>query len=136
MLDLTDRQILGFLRENSRMPFLAIAKRLHVSESTVRKRVKKLVKQGVIRNFSVTLDSRLAFQSLVAIKCKPKTTKTIARKLHQLEPLMPLFEVTGHFDIFCLISAPTSRELNKKIDKVRDTYGVLETESFLIVEKW
>ncbi len=135
MLDKVDLRILQFLKQNSRMPFLSIARGLHVSESTVRKRVKKLRATGVIKGFSLEIDRKLAFESIVAIKCKPKTTKTIAKKLAELDEIMPVFEVTGHFDIFCILSAPTSKELNRKIDKIRDIYGVTETESFLVVEK-
>jgi len=135
MLDQTDRQILAFLKEDGRMPFLSISKKLNVSESTIRKRVKKLTAQGIIRAFTVSLGSNLAFQSIIAIKCKPKATKTISKKIQELNSLMPVFEVTGRFDIFCIVSAPTSRELNKTIDKIRGLYGVIETESFLIVEQ-
>lgn len=135
MLDQFDMQILAFLKDDSRMPFLSIAKKLRVSESTVRKRVKKLKEKGIIRAFTVDLDRKLAFESIVAVKCKPKTTRTVAKKISEMEKLAPCFEVTGRFDIFCILSAPTSRELNRKIDRIRDTYGVLETESFLVVEK-
>ena len=135
MLDQADLHILEFLKENSRMPFLAISKRLHVSESMVRKRVKKLHASGIIKGFTINLDRRLAFESIVAIKCRPKATKTIAKKIQEMEKLVPIFEVTGRFDVFCILSAPTARELNKKIDKIRESAGVTETESFMVIEK-
>ncbi|MCX6798927.1 MAG: Lrp/AsnC family transcriptional regulator [Candidatus Diapherotrites archaeon] len=135
MLDQTDFHILRFLRENSRTPFLGIAKKLHVSESTVRKRVARLKAKGIIRAFTVLLDSKFVFESIVAIKCRPKSTAAVVEKVKELNSLMPVFEVTGHFDVFCILDAPSARDLNRLLDRIRSINGVLETESFLIVKK-
>lgn len=135
LLDPVDAKILEFLKADGRMPFLKIAKELNVSESTVRKRVSKLKAKGIIRAFTVALDSNLSFESIVAIKCLPKATKSVAEKIGEINSLMPVVEVTGRYDIFCTISTPTARELNSLIDKIRAFTGVLETESFLVVEK-
>ncbi len=135
ILNPLDAKILQFLSKDSRTPFLQIAKRLHVSESTIRKRVARLKEKGIIRAFTVKLNSKLSFESLVAIKCRPKSTRRVAERIRELDALMPIFEVTGRFDIFCSIAAPTARELNRIIDKIRNINGVLETESFLVIEK-
>ena len=135
LLDNVDKQILHFLLGNARTPYLQIAKSLNISESTVRKRVAKLREDGIIRGFTVELDQTLAFQSIVAVKARPKLTKKVVSLIKEFNPFMPVVEVTGSFDIFCRISAPTARELNEKIDKIRDLSGVVETQSFLVVNK-
>jgi Lrp/AsnC family transcriptional regulator for asnA, asnC and gidA len=135
LLDSFDAKILHFLKQDARMPFLQIAKKLHVSESTIRKRVARLKAKGTIKAFTVVLNSQLSFESFVAIKCSPKSTKKIVAKLREMNPISPVFEVTGRFDIFCNIAAPTARELNSIIDKIREINGVTETESFLVVDK-
>lgn len=45
-LDPVDRSIVDYLRDDGRMPFREIARRLEVSESMVRKRVAKLLEAG------------------------------------------------------------------------------------------
>ena len=45
-LDPTDRKVVDLLRDDGRMPYREIARRLHVSESMVRKRVRRLLAQG------------------------------------------------------------------------------------------
>ena len=42
MIDETDSAILDILKDNARTPFLDIAKKLGISESTIRKRVSSL----------------------------------------------------------------------------------------------
>ena len=49
MLDETDIGILEILRKNARTPFLGISKKLRISESTIRKRVKELEREGYLR---------------------------------------------------------------------------------------
>ncbi len=132
LLDPVDTKILEFLKIDSRMPFLKIAKELGVSESTVRKRVSKLKLKGIIRAFTLVLDSNLSFESIVAVKCLPKATKKVSEKIREINSLMPVVEVTGRYDIFCQLSAPTAWELNHLIDKIRGFNGVLETESFFV----
>jgi len=135
LLDAIDSKIVAFLKDNGRMPFLQIAKKLGVSESTVRKRVARLQSNRVIMAFTISLEPSLSFQCIIAIKCEPKATKKIVEKVKALRPLSPVYEVTGRFDVFCNIEAPTARELNELIDKIRDVPGVTETESFMVVEK-
>ncbi len=135
LLDPLDEKIIGFLKKDCRTPFLKIAKETGVSESTVRKRVAKLKSNGVIRAFTLLLDSSLAFESIVAVKCMPKQTKKVSEQIKKLSPFLPVVEVTGRYDIFCTVFAPTTRGLNDLIDKIRGINGVVETESFFVVEK-
>ncbi len=135
LLDKLDVKIIEFLQNDSRIAFLQISKQLGVSESTIRKRVARLKSKGAIRAFTVLVDSTLSFESIIAIKCQPKKTNDVAEKIRALSHLLPIAEVTGRFDIFCTIAAPTSRELNEIIDRIRAFDGVVETESFLVVKK-
>lgn len=54
-LDDLDHQILEYLRDDSRMPFTNIAKKLKVPDTTVHFRVKKLREMGVIKKFSIVV---------------------------------------------------------------------------------
>ena len=51
--DNTDEKILGFLRDDSRGSFVEIGKKLKLSESAVRRRVKNMVDSGAITKFTV-----------------------------------------------------------------------------------
>lgn len=55
-LDNVDRKILNILQKDSRTPFSRLAKMLDLSESTIHMRVKRLVKEGVIKNFGIEID--------------------------------------------------------------------------------
>ena len=53
MPDKTDDKIIEFLRNDSRESFVDIGKKLKLSESAVRRRVKNLVDSGTIKKFTI-----------------------------------------------------------------------------------
>lgn len=59
-------QMLSLLIEDSRQKSTAIATQLGISEATVRQRMAKLVKTGVIRRFTIEVDPRRLGYNIVA----------------------------------------------------------------------
>lgn len=57
--DNLDYQILKILACNSRMPTVDIAKKLNITTTTVRKRIKRLIDLGVILKFHITINWEL-----------------------------------------------------------------------------
>ena len=55
-MDKIDEQILSFLSENARTKISYIAKKIHLSETSVIERVKKLENSGVIRQYTTVVD--------------------------------------------------------------------------------
>ncbi len=53
--DFLDVEILKMLKVNSRMPNTEIARELGISEGTVRRRINRMIKAGVIKKFTVEL---------------------------------------------------------------------------------
>ena len=54
--DKIDEKIIGYLKEDSRESFVNIGTKLKLSESAVRRRVKNLVDNGVIKKFTLELE--------------------------------------------------------------------------------
>jgi DNA-binding Lrp family transcriptional regulator len=63
--DKVDEKIIDFLRENSRESFVDIGKRLKLSESAVRRRVKNLVDTGAIKRFTLELGEENVTSAIV-----------------------------------------------------------------------
>ena len=54
-LDDVDRQLIALLRDNARLPVVALAKELRVARATVQNRLTRLEKNGVIVGYTVRL---------------------------------------------------------------------------------
>jgi DNA-binding Lrp family transcriptional regulator len=125
--------IIEILKKDARTPFLQIAKQLNVSEGTIRKRVKDLIKNDQIKKFTIET-SEDAF-AIVGIETETKTeTKGIVGKIQSFG-ITNIYEVTGRFDIICLVPSLDREKVNEVLEQIRTTQGVLHTETFTILKK-
>ncbi|MEM0268569.1 MAG: Lrp/AsnC family transcriptional regulator [Candidatus Korarchaeum sp.] len=135
-MDELDRRILSILIKNARTPFTDIANQLGVSEATVRKRVDRLVKVGVIRRFTVELGDT-AMRAVVLIKVKPgHSIPDVAKEISGIEDVVKAYEVTGDYDIIAEISSSDTFSLNKTIERIRSNEGVGGTLSMVVLAIW
>ena len=139
MLDETDIGILEFLRKNARTPFLDIAKKLRISESTIRKRVKTLEKIGVIKKYSAIVEpSKLGYGSvaLVGIDVKPEKFLDVARRLTEFENVKFVATSTGDHMIMTEIWMENSNDLRDFIStKIGNIEGVTRTCPAILMER-
>src|SRR3989344_4745664 len=139
MLDETDIGILEFLRKNARTPFLYIAKKLRISESTIRKRVKTLEKIGVIKKYSAIVEpSKLGYGSvaLVGIDVKPEKFLEVAKKLTDYDNIKFVATSTGDHMIMTEIWMENSSDLRNFISaKIESIEGVTRTCPAILMER-
>ena len=129
--DNTDEKILGFLRDDSRESFVVIGKKLKLSESAVRRRVKNMVNNGVIEKFTIEEQNASAIV-LVSVDSSIDTSK-VSVKLTKLNAVKTVYEITGQYDISVIIKAPDITEINACIDDLRKIPGVIDTNTVIIL---
>ncbi|MDP7284762.1 MAG: Lrp/AsnC family transcriptional regulator [Candidatus Nitrosopelagicus sp.] len=129
--DDTDEKILGFLRDDSRESFVVIGKKLKLSESAVRRRVKNMVNNGVIEKFTIEEQNASAIV-LVSVDSSIDTSK-VSVKLTKLNAVKTVYEITGQYDISVIIKAPNITEINACIDDLRKIPGVIDTNTVIIL---
>ena len=130
--DKTDDKIIGFLRDDARESFVEIGKKLKLSESAVRRRVKNLVDGGVIEKFTVEMGESNTTSAIVLISVDSATdTSKVSAKLTKLEAVKTVYEITGQYDISVIIRAGNIAEINICIDDLRKIQGVIDTLSLI-----
>ncbi len=84
-LDSIDQQIVAVLEKNSRTANTEIAKKVGISETTVRKRIKKLETAGIIRHLTVINPDALGYQVhvIIGIQVDYKKLKQVTKKLNK-----------------------------------------------------
>ena len=134
--DKVDEKIIEYLKENSRESFVDIGKKLKLSESAVRRRVKNLLGSGVIKKFTLELGEENATSAIVLVSVDSATdTSKVSVKLTKLEGVKTVYEITGQYDITVIISAATIAEINNSIDALRKILGVVDTNTVIILKK-
>jgi Lrp/AsnC family transcriptional regulator of lysine biosynthesis len=130
-MDQLDAKIIELLKENSRAKFVDIGKAVDLTEGAVRRRIKNLIKSGIIRKFSIETQS--GAEAIVLIKTKPKTTPALTREVVKglKRVAEKVFEVSGDFDIAASITAANIEELNQKVDEIRKFPHVQSTNTLI-----
>ncbi|MEM1606906.1 MAG: winged helix-turn-helix transcriptional regulator [Candidatus Bathyarchaeia archaeon] len=126
-MDQVNLEILRILKENARAKYVEIAKKVGLTEGAVRRRIKQLKEEGIIRRF--TIETSIDFEGIVLVETEPARTREVTREIRKITD--KVFEVSGEYDIAALIQAYTIEELNAKIDEIRNLPWVLNTKTLI-----
>jgi DNA-binding Lrp family transcriptional regulator len=134
-VDPFDDKIIKILQSNSRKSFVEIADEIRLSESAVRRRVKHLIDSGIIKRFTIELESSNKTSAITLISVSSSAdTSIVSSNLMKLNGVEVIYEITGQYDIAAIIVAPSIAEINKYIDDVRRIDGVSDTNTVIILK--
>ncbi|HKU50256.1 MAG TPA: HTH-type transcriptional regulator LysM [Nitrososphaera sp.] len=134
-IDETDEKIIRILQADSRKAFVEIANQIGLSESAVRRRVKNLVDNGLIKRFTIELGASDKTSAITLISVSSTAdTSAVSARLMKLGGVEVVYEITGQYDIAAIIAAPAVVEINKCIDDIRKIEGVSDTNTVIILK--
>ncbi len=136
-IDQTDCKIIELLQEDGRMPNTMIAKKLKVSEATVRSRLSRLIKEEYIQIVAVSNPLKLGFDivGMLKIDVDPKKIGTISNELSKIDQIWYVVHTTGTSDIYAEFNAKSIDELNQFIsEKIQKIDGIKKTETSLVLK--
>ncbi len=145
-LDKKDYSILEVLTQGSNLSTQKIARKVNIPITTVHNRIKKLEKEGIIRNYTVTLDSKklgknIAAYILITVDYKllkeiKSTQYELARKIRANPSVEEANMVTGTSDIIIKVRAKDMDELSEFVTKyLRNVNGVERTQTAVILSE-
>ena len=134
-IDSFDEKIIKILQNDARKPFVEIANTIGLSESAVRRRIKNLTDNNIIKKFTIEINNNEKTSAITLISVASSSdTSTVTSKLLNLEGVDVIYEITGQYDIAAIISAPAISEINSYIDEVRKIEGVSDTNTVIILK--
>lgn len=131
-IDAVDCQMIRLLQKDGRIPNTEIAKRMGISEATVRTRLNRLIKEELIQIVAVSNPLKLGFKIVgrIQIHVDIKKMDTIIDELKALKPLWFIVQTTGGTGIDTEFVVKDLDELNHLIlEKINRIDGVLRTET-------
>ncbi len=138
-MDEKDRKIIEMLEENARTPYTEIAKALNVSEATVRKRIGRLEREGVIRRYTIEVDPlKLGYTTvtILGLDVEPEHFLNAARKLAEMDEVRWVATSTGDHMIMAEIwtrdGNALARLISQRIGRIK---GVKKICPAIILEK-
>ena len=133
-MDELDSKIIALLQEEGRASNAAIARKVGVSEGTVRRRLKRLIQEEYLRVVALLDAGKMGYaaEALIGVQVDPDKTDMVADRLAQLEEINWVTLTTGSFDIFGWATLQTSEALGIFLrTKVGTIPGVRRTETFI-----
>jgi Lrp/AsnC family transcriptional regulator for asnA, asnC and gidA len=133
-MDDLDIRIIQLLQVDGRASNARIARDVGVSEGTVRRRLRRLVQDAIIRVVAVPDPEKMGYNTvaLVGIQADPDKIDDVAVALSKFSETQYVALTTGSFDIFMWVALPTSEELGNFLRrKVGITPGIRRTETFV-----
>lgn len=145
MVDNKDRKIIEELVRNSRQTTSQLSKKLNIPITTVHNRIKKLVKTGVIINYTINLNHNLLGRPMPAyigitinysVPGKKVNQTDIANELKKIEGVYEVYILTGGSDILVKALVRDITELNNLVtEKLRNVAGVDKTQTSIILKE-
>ena len=135
-LDDVDRQILNLLQDDARRSFKEIAEEAKVSEATVFVRVKKLMKNSVIKSYKAIVDPKQVGKGTLAfvmLKANPNVYTKVLPTLVDMDEIYEIYDVTGAYYAILKIRTSSTEELATIIDKIGMIEGITGTETTVVL---
>jgi Lrp/AsnC family transcriptional regulator for asnA, asnC and gidA len=135
-LDQIDRRIVSLLLEDGRMSSAEITRRIgHLSERSVRYRIERLMRHGVIHVSAVVNPQALGFVVIgdVILEVAPGHLRDVAEQLAQLENVSYVAGSVGDGDLSIQVYARDNEELFRFVDEVVGRVpGVTRTRTVMV----
>lgn len=126
-MDKKDEFILEALMKNSRIPLTRIASELGVTETAIRKRIKKLERKGIIRNYTAIIDPYyLGYEgvALVGVDTTPEKLLSVFENVREMSVTRYAALTSGDHMMMFEVWCKNPQELNAFIKKLEKSDGV------------
>jgi Lrp/AsnC family transcriptional regulator for asnA, asnC and gidA len=138
-MDEIDRAIIACLQYDGRIPFTAIADQIGVSEGTVRNRVGRLRREGILQVVGAVDPHLLGLRAtaIVGVVVQPARLEVAAREIATFEEVSYLVMISGAFDLLVEVLCRDTDHLAQFLsDKLLCVEGVQRTETFYILRTY
>jgi Lrp/AsnC family transcriptional regulator for asnA, asnC and gidA len=135
-LDESDVRIIEELNEDGRRPFAEIARRLELSEATIRNRFARLLRRGVIQVVVLAdaIELGLVFAE-IGIRVRGGTVSRAVEILERVPEIDYIAVCTGSFDLLVEVVCSDNEHMLRVLEQhIRTAPGVDTIETFTILD--
>lgn len=138
-VDDKNKIIIDVLKRDGRASFADIAKKLNMNESTVRKRVNKLLDDKVIDHFTVVLNPNVDGKNIISfLTIAPAShykINELSNEVVQLPEVVEAYYMSGKCGLLVKVQSGSLAELDLLLEKMRDLHGIGEIESCIVIRQ-
>jgi Lrp/AsnC family transcriptional regulator, regulator for asnA, asnC and gidA len=135
-LDATERRMVELLQDDGRLSVAALARQLGVTAVTARRKLTRLLDDGIIQVVATVDPFDVGYETPVIIGLKVQGTKVdaVARRLSEFPQVRYIGASTGRVDIIIEVVVRTNQDLaDFLMNDLAAVDGIIDTETNLIV---
>ncbi|WP_031479975.1 Lrp/AsnC family transcriptional regulator [Maridesulfovibrio frigidus] len=142
VLDDIDRKIIDELQRNGRESYKNIARKLGVSDGTVRLRTERMIKNDYLRiTASVNpLYFENSLIALVGVNLEGRANREVMDRISKVSGVQSVINVSGRYDLLVEVFVPSRNAFRQcLVDDLSNVGGIKSTETFMFldaVDKW
>lgn len=138
-IDDIDLKILELLKEDARMSFQEIAQEIEMTDVTVRRRVKDLLEKGIIKKFTIDVNSQKLGKGLCALirlEMKVSEQKRIMNEIMKFEDeVEEAYYLAGKCGLWIKIDLEDMEKLEEFLnEKLGPIDGITNVESCIVLK--
>ena len=135
-LDEKDREILNILRDDARISAKALAARVGLARSSLRERIVRLEKSGIIRGYRTDIsDTSLQAIACLLVKLTQTLSPQVVVRLKRLPEVKRCLSLAGELDLLIDIAAESLARLNQIRDEISNFPEVAETTTAVVLRQ-
>lgn len=135
-MDDVDRQLIGYLRRDARVPVSTLSDLVGVSRATVRNRIERLCDIGVIRGFTIEVGKDVSdshVHAITMIEVEGKAAEAVAERLRDFPEITKLFSTNGRWDLIAELEVASLQAFDDVLRLLRLVDGITLTETHILL---
>lgn len=138
-MDSLDRKIIDLLRDDGRASYAELGERIGLSASAVKRRVDRMVADGIIRGFTVMTDPEAvghSTEAYIELFCRGIVgPQELTKILEGIPEVIEATTVTGQADALVTLRAKDTQDLERALERVRSPGQVDSTRSAIVLSR-
>jgi DNA-binding Lrp family transcriptional regulator len=137
-LDEVDQRLIELLRGDSRLPAATLARVVRVSRGTVQNRIDRLVRERVIRGFTLRLSAEAEaniVRAMTAVEIRAGDSRTVVASLKRIPAAVAVYSTNGRWDLIIDIATTDLASLDRIISHIREIPGVTHSETSILLNE-
>jgi len=135
-IDTLDMKIIKALQADARKPIIRVAREVGANEATVRRRIDKLLKKGIIERFTVVLNYHKLgriIKAFIGLRVQPAKLREIVDHLSKHPDIQVLYRTSGDTDIFAEVIFEQMEDLKEFLEEELRLEGILGTIVTIVI---
>jgi DNA-binding Lrp family transcriptional regulator len=131
-----DAKLINALLGDGRASLRSLGEELDVSVTTVSNHLQDLEEEGVIRGYTPRVDyDALGYDvtAVVQLKVEGQALPEITDRLHEVDGMVSVYEVTGDYDVIAVGKFRDTDEMNDRIKDLLAETEVRETNTSVVL---